>query len=138
MESASRCTQTLDHVTTVGRLLLPALPQRGLQHFADVTQVFESLFHVCQPVFDQALHGTTLRRCPGFVRQQGSRVVEREADGLSGSDELQFVERHSAVEPVIAGAAVFRFDQPDALVVANRGRRNACFLRQLTDGEAIL
>ena len=54
----ARPTQSVNDMAAVGFLLLLALCQRGLQHFANVTQVFQSFLDIGQSVFDQALHGS--------------------------------------------------------------------------------
>jgi hypothetical protein len=68
-------------------LCLPTPFQRRFEHGLDVPQVVHPLFHVGKTLFDECLDIFTASRLTFATVQQDGHVSEREARGLSRSDE---------------------------------------------------
>lgn len=126
--------QRFHHVATTGLLRFDALLEGQLENSLYVAQVLQSPVDLSQPLPDQDLY---IRAGRGFAvphSKQHLHVLQGKTDRLSRPDEFQPPQRFLGVEPIVARTSVFRFQQPNPLIVPQCGDRYAGDLRQLTDG----
>ena len=81
--------QCFEHRATTSTRRGPTLCQRGLQHSLNMPQVFQAAIDLGQAVFDERLDIAARERFSVVVVHELLHVVQRKADGLSGSDEFE-------------------------------------------------
>lgn len=121
-------------MTAVGLRRILAFLQRRLQHSLNLSQVTEPVIDFSQPIFNERLYFSTGRRRAAGRSKECLHVIQREPNRLRGPDELEFALGLLAVEPIVARTAIFRLNQPDPFVVADRRGGNIGCARQLADG----
>jgi hypothetical protein len=123
----------MDHFAAQANVFAAAILDSLGEGFLDGLEMLELLAD-----FIEALAGKRDDFFARLVRSMCDRehlfnIVETEADGLGGANELQAFERMLRVDAVIRARSGIRLEQAGALVVANGGDGHAGGPRELAD-----
>src|SRR5713101_5835890 len=98
-----------------------------------MVQVFEALGGVGKPFFYEGLHFWTRRGVAVAQVEQGGDIVEGEARRLRRADKAEPRQGGVTVDTIVSTGPVMRVQEPNALIVSNRGGRYASLLGKLSN-----
>ncbi len=128
-----RRTELFHHSAPPRWLFRAALPEGGPENILEMVKLVQPFPDVGESVLDERLYFLAGGCVPVSELEERFDVAEREARGLSGSDESKTLENLFNVVPIVPGGSAGGTHEAASFVVTHGRHRHLGSPRQLTD-----